>query len=92
MKIESMTQESSIDSILIERAIHIASIPFIISPNSVMIAGIFPEILNTLVAPGLHDPCCLGSRMPNSLHTIIAVEMEPNRYASNTVPMIIIMC
>ncbi len=57
-------------------------VPLSISPSNVIKAAFFPPILKTFVAPGLFDPSVLGSGSLSIVHTIMAVEIDPNIYAA----------
>ena len=53
--------------------------PLSMSPMRVIMAAFFPAMRNTLVAPGLFEPCDLGSGRPNNLHVMIAVDTDPSK-------------
>ena len=55
------------------------NIPFKISHISTPNAAVFPPMRKTLVAPGLFEPCSLGSGKPANLQKVIALENEPSR-------------
>jgi len=68
-------------------AITIGSRPLSMSPSKVKAAGIFPPSLKTLVVPGFSEPFVLGSGKLKSFEAMIAVEIEPNKYAAMTTKM-----
>ena len=55
--------------------------PLTKSPPNVMAAAFLPPIRMTFVAPGLPEPCSRGSGKFINLQTIMALEIEPIKYA-----------
>jgi glycerol-3-phosphate acyltransferase PlsY len=55
-----------------------------LAPVYVYAAAFLPPIRITLVAPGFLEPSARGSAKPITRQTIIALEMEPNKYATGT--------
>ena len=71
----------------------IGIIPFEISPIKVSAAAFFPAYRRILVVPGFPDPTFLGSDSLNTLLIIMALDIEPARYAKiiNEINCIMVM-